>query len=91
MAPVAFDRMQISGFSFQTEIPMPAVPITSREQYIKAIGVLTEVGGTWQGVGDVEKYLLVSPTQYEALVEAGVTKPKTQKEMGRGKKTRKTA
>ena len=29
---------------------MPAVPIKSREQYVKAIGVLTRVGGTWQEV-----------------------------------------
>jgi hypothetical protein len=51
---------------------MPAVPITSDEQYEKAIGVLTEVGGTWQGVGHKDIYLLVSPRQYEALVQANV-------------------
>lgn len=51
---------------------MPAVPIKSREQYIKAIEVLDRVGGTWQGVGFDERFLLVSPRQYEALVEAKV-------------------
>jgi hypothetical protein len=40
---------------------MPAVPIKSREQYIKAIEVLDRVGGTWHGVGDEERYLLVTP------------------------------
>ncbi len=51
---------------------MPAVPIKSREQYIKAIEVLDRVGGTWSGVGQDDWFLLVSPTQYEALVEAEV-------------------
>lgn len=69
---------------------MPAVPITSREQYIKAIEVLDRVGGTWQGVGFEEKYLLVSPRQYEALVEAKVvTLEATDKEPKRGKRARK--
>jgi hypothetical protein len=54
---------------------MPAVPITSREQYIKAIEVLDRVGGTWQGVGQDEWFLLVSPRQYEALVVAKVVPP----------------
>jgi hypothetical protein len=54
---------------------MPAVPITSRKQYEKAIEVLDRVGGSWQGVGFEEKYLLVSPRQYEALVKAGVVTP----------------
>ena len=35
------------------EEAMPAVPITSDEQYEKAIEVLTREGGTWQGVGPV--------------------------------------
>lgn len=67
---------------------MPAVPITSREQYIKAIEVLDRVGGIWQGVGFEEKYLLVSPRQYEALVEAKVVIP-ADKEPKRGKRARK--
>jgi hypothetical protein len=70
---------------------MPAVPITSPEQYEKAIEVLTRVGGTWQGVGFEEKYLLVSPRQYEALVKAGVVSPEdTDKEPRRGKSARKS-
>jgi hypothetical protein len=51
---------------------MPAVPITSKEQYEKAIDVLTRVGGTWQGVGQKERFLLVSEAQYKALLEAHV-------------------
>jgi hypothetical protein len=66
---------------------MPAVPITSDEQYEKAIEVLTRVGGTWQGVGQKEYVLLVSPAQYEALVEAKVAAPKdAEKDNHRGKK-----
>jgi hypothetical protein len=69
---------------------MPAVPMTSSEQYEKAIEVLDRVGGTWQGVGFEDKFLLVSPRQYEALVQAGVVIPEeTDKEPGRGKKARK--
>ncbi|MBI3822828.1 MAG: hypothetical protein HY289_09135 [Planctomycetes bacterium] len=70
---------------------MPAVRMTSREQYVKAIGVLTRVGGTWQGVGDeVEPSLLVNPKQYQALVDAGVVAAESNgKEPSRGKKSRK--
>jgi hypothetical protein len=71
---------------------MPAVPITSREQYIKAIEVLTRVGGTWQGVGQTERFLLVSEAQYRALVEAKVATPEdTKKDSKRGKNPRKPA
>jgi hypothetical protein len=71
---------------------MPAVRITSDEQYEKAIEVLTRVGGTWQGVGYPERFLLVSPRLYEALVEAGVVTPQdTNKESPRGKNARKTS
>jgi hypothetical protein len=70
---------------------MPAVPMTSREQYIKALEVLDRVGGTWQGVGYPDRFLLVSPRQYEALVEAKVVTPEdTNKETPRGKNARKT-
>jgi hypothetical protein len=70
---------------------MPAVPITSDEQYEKAIEVLDRVGGTWSGVGYPDRFLLVSPRQYEALVEAGVvTRQDTNKEPQRGKNARKT-
>ena len=69
---------------------MPAVPITSSEQYIKAIGVLTRVGGTWHGVGDEERYLLVNEAQYKALVKAKVVNPENGKESNRAKKARKS-
>jgi hypothetical protein len=67
---------------------MPAVPITSKEQYIKAIEVLDRVGGTWSGVGFEERYLLVSERQFQALVEAGVAVPKDEKKDAKhGKKS----
>ncbi len=70
---------------------MPAVPIKSREQYIKAIEVLDRVGGTWHGVGQEDWFLLVSPAQYDALVEAKVVAPEDAKtkDSSRGKKSRK--
>jgi hypothetical protein len=71
---------------------MPAVPITSDEQYEKAIEVLTRVGGTWQGVGRKERFLLVTEAQYKALVEAKVTSSEGNKKgPGRGKNSRKAA
>ncbi len=71
---------------------MPAVPITSPEQYEKAIEVLTRVGGTWQGVGSKERFLLVSEAQYQALAQAKVTNSKdTKKDGKRGKNARKSA
>ncbi len=71
---------------------MPAVPIRNREQYIKAIEVLDRVGGTWQGVGQEERYLLVTEAQYQALVEAKVAIPEdTEKDSRRGQKSSKTA
>jgi hypothetical protein len=71
---------------------MPAVPIRNREQYIKAIEVLDRVGGTWHGVGQEEWFLLVSPAQYKALVEANVVNPEdTNKDSKRGKNSRKPA
>jgi hypothetical protein len=54
---------------------MPAVPIISKEQYEKAIEVLTRVGGVWQGVGQRERILLVSQAQYKALLEADLVTP----------------
>jgi hypothetical protein len=70
---------------------MPAVPITSDEQYEKAIEVLTRVGGTWQGVGFDERFLLVSEAQYHALVKAKVATAKnTDTEPKRGKNSPKT-
>jgi hypothetical protein len=70
---------------------MPAVPIKDREQYIKALEVLTRVGGTYQGVGRTERFLLVSEAQYQALVEAKVIPPDGEKDSGRGKSAGKTA
>jgi hypothetical protein len=68
---------------------MPAVPIKNREQYIKAIEVLDRVGGTWHGVGQEERYLLVTEDQYKALIEAKVAIPEdTKKDATRGKKSR---
>jgi hypothetical protein len=71
---------------------MPAVPITNDRQYEKAIEVLTRIGGTWQGVGgDDEPYLLVSPRQYDALVEAKViAQHDTNTGAQRGKNSHKT-
>jgi hypothetical protein len=78
-------------FVVREEKAMPAVPITSREQYIKAIEVLDRVGGTWHGVGREERFLLVSPRQYQALVEAKVVTPEDgKKDSSRDKKSRKT-
>jgi hypothetical protein len=71
---------------------MPAVPIKDREQYIKAIEVLDRVGGTWHGVGDEERYLLVTPAQYKALVEARLVNPEDgKKDSKRGKNSRQRA
>jgi hypothetical protein len=71
---------------------MPAVQMKTREQYIKAIEVLTRVGGTYQGVGQDEWYLLVSEAQYRALVEAKVVAPEnTEKDRKNGKEARKPA
>ena len=71
---------------------MPAVPIKNREQYIKAFEVLDRVGGTWHGVGDEERYLLVTPAQYKALVDANVVIPEdSKKDSKRGKNSRKRA
>lgn len=66
---------------------MPAVDIESPEQFRKALAVLTEVGGTFHGVGGEEKrYLLVTEAQYRALMAAGVVKKDGMKERSRGKK-----
>lgn len=71
---------------------MPAVPIKNADQYMKAIEVLNRVGGTWHGVGDDERYLLVTPAQYAALVEAKIAVPEANGKAPRnGQKSRKTA
>lgn len=69
---------------------MPAVEIDSPEQYSKALAVLTELGGTFHGVGGEDKpVLLVTEAQYRALVAAGVVKKDGTKERSRGKKKEK--
>jgi hypothetical protein len=76
----------------QEETAMPAVSITSSEQYEKAIEVLTRLGGVWQGVGQEEQFLIVSERQCKALIEANVTTPEqVVTRITSGKRTRKTA
>lgn len=53
---------------------MPAVEIDSPEHYSKALDVLTQVGGTFHGVGGEKRSLLVTEAQYRALVAAGVVR-----------------
>jgi len=66
---------------------MPAVEVENDEQYRRAWSVLTQVGGTFHGVGGEEKRsLLVTQAQYEALVAAGVVKKDRTKDRGGGQK-----
>jgi hypothetical protein len=66
---------------------MPAVEIENDEQYSRAWAVLTQVGGTFHGVGGEDKRsLLVTQAQYEALVAAGVVKKDGTKDPSRGQK-----
>jgi hypothetical protein len=65
---------------------MPAIEIETPEQYKKALDVLVQVGGTFQGVGGEKRTLLVSEAQYEAMVAAGVVKKNGTKDRSRGKK-----
>jgi hypothetical protein len=66
---------------------MPAIEIESRAPYVKALKVLTEVGGTFHGVGgEANPSLLVTPAQYDALVAAGVVKKDGTKDRSRGEK-----
>ena len=65
---------------------MPPVPITSDKQLEKMIGVLTEVGGTWQGVGGEEHYLIVNQKQFDALEKAKLVPKKPTGGSARGKK-----
>jgi hypothetical protein len=68
---------------------MPAIRITSRDQYIQILEVLHRIGGTWQGVGGKERYLLVTPTHYQALLEAKVIPPENStKDSNHAKKSR---
>ena len=64
-----------------------ALRIRSREQYIKAMGVLDKIGGTWQGVGpSSDPVLLLTDAQYTALLEAGVVPSNDAEVKSRGKK-----
>ena len=53
-------------------LAMPRVRIHDQQQYEKAIDVLTRVGGTYQGVGQDEWYLLVTNAQYQALLKENI-------------------
>jgi hypothetical protein len=64
---------------------MPAIEIESPEQYKKAWDVLIQVGGTFHGVGQDKRTLLVTEAQYDALVAAGVVKKNGTKDRSRGK------
>jgi hypothetical protein len=64
-----------------------AVRIRSKEQYIAALRVLNHVEGTWHGTGpSSDPVLLVTDTQYDALVQAGVVPSNDKEVQGRGKK-----
>lgn len=65
---------------------MPAVEIESPEQYKKAWEVLIKVGGTFHGVGQEKRALLVTKAQYDALVAAGVVKRNSREARHRGQK-----
>jgi hypothetical protein len=88
----AYNKATASSRTWEREgITMPAVRITSDKQYEKAIEVLDRVGGTWQGVGYPDRFLLVSPRLYEALVRAKVVTPQdSKKPFPRGNNTHKT-
>lgn len=66
---------------------MPAIKIRSRQQYRKALDVLMQVGGPFQGRGRDKQLLVVTQDQYKALIGAGVVKPNGTRACGRGKKT----
>jgi hypothetical protein len=71
---------------------MPAIPVKSQEQYVRILEVLDRVGGTWQGVGGAKRYLLVTPAQLDALVQANVVAPEeVETVLSNGQKPRKAA
>jgi hypothetical protein len=53
---------------------MPAVRLTDRETYKKAVKVLIQAGGPFQGRG--EDTLIISSEQYAALVQARLVSSK---------------
>jgi hypothetical protein len=72
------------------KLRMPAIEIHDREQYRKALDVLIAVGGPFQGRGRDKRVLVVTESQYRALVDAGVVQPNSTKTRGRGQETRQT-
>lgn len=66
---------------------MPVIEIKSDKQQRKALDVLIEVGGPFQGRGPLERRtLVVTNAQYQALLHAGVVKPKARKVRSRAQK-----
>jgi hypothetical protein len=64
------------------------VHLQSREQFVAAIGVLNELPGTWHSRGsESAPVLLLLDPHYDALVKAGVIRPKGTGGKGNGKKT----
>ena len=71
---------------------MRRVPIKDLKQLERAIEVLTRVGGTYHGVAQEERYLLVTDAQYGALLDAKVvTSDNGAKVSSRGTKSQKSA
>ena len=63
-----------------------AIRIKSNEQYVDAIRVLNKMPGMWRGIGPSSApVILVTETQYKALVEAGVV-PRKGEAKANGKK-----
>jgi hypothetical protein len=56
---------------------MPHVRIKDLDQYARALEVLHRVGGTFQGVGQDEWFLLLTNAQFQALVDAKVVSAET--------------
>ena len=64
-----------------------AVHIHSEEQYVQALRVLNKEKGTWRGVGPAsDPVLLLTDTQHNALLRAGVISPNGKEVKVRGKK-----
>ena len=64
-----------------------ALHIQIQEQYIRALGVLNYLEGTWRGIGtSAAPILLLTDAQYNALVEAGVVMSNDKEVKSRGKK-----
>jgi hypothetical protein len=64
-----------------------AVRIYSKDQYIRALRVLDKLGGTWQGTGTSSApVLLLTDTQYKALLQEGIVPADDKEVKSRGKK-----